>query len=133
VIFIDTNTYSAFKKGEEEAVNVILTADIIVLSPIVYGELIAGFRIGSMEEKNRNELEKFIADPKVVLAKINELTSETYAKIFQELKGKGKPIPTNDIWIAANCIQMNSSLFTYDKHFLNIDNLKIVQTSSDLL
>ncbi|MEM7184769.1 MAG: PIN domain-containing protein [Spirochaetota bacterium] len=42
-----------------------------------------------------------------------------------ELKKKGKPIPENDIWIAALAIQYTATLVTKDKHFKNIDGLQI--------
>ncbi|MHA4810383.1 PIN domain-containing protein [Flavitalea flava] len=36
---------------------------------------------------------------------------------------KGKPIPTNDVWIAAVAIQHNLTLITRGKHFDEIDSL----------
>lgn len=43
--------------------------------------------------------------------------------VFQKLKNKGKPIPANDIWIAASALQHGLALATYDKHFKYIDSL----------
>ena len=40
-------------------------------------------------------------------------------------KGKGKPIPTNDIRIAAIAIQNGLTLATQDKHFSEIQELAI--------
>jgi predicted nucleic acid-binding protein len=37
----------------------------------------------------------------------------------------GRPIPTNDIWIAATALETGSHLITYDKHFNYIDELII--------
>jgi tRNA(fMet)-specific endonuclease VapC len=36
---------------------------------------------------------------------INEPTTRHYAQTTLDLKRKGKPIPTNDLWIAALCRQ----------------------------
>jgi len=44
-----------------------------------------------------------------------------YAKIFWNLKKKGTPIPTNDIWLAASAMRYGIHLFTNDEHFKNID------------
>lgn len=52
---------------------------------------------------------------------INYIVAEKYAEIRENLKRKGKPIPENDIWIAAICSANNISLITNDKHFKNID------------
>ena len=48
---------------------------------------------------------------------INIDTSEFYAKIITELRNLGKPIPTNDIWIASMAFQYGLKLFTLDNHF----------------
>ena len=50
-------------------------------------------------------------------------TSLEYGKIWADLAGKGKPIPTNDIWIAALSIQHGLKLITNDKHFAHIEGL----------
>ena len=48
---------------------------------------------------------------------ITEPTTHSYAEIVLELKRKGKPIPTNDIWIAALCRQHSLPLLSRDRHF----------------
>ncbi|MCP4151118.1 MAG: type II toxin-antitoxin system VapC family toxin [bacterium] len=50
-------------------------------------------------------------------------TADFYAQIFNNLKRKGTPIPTNDIWIAASAMQNGLALFSLDNHFLHIDGL----------
>jgi tRNA(fMet)-specific endonuclease VapC len=54
-------------------------------------------------------------------------TAEVYARIRIALKQKGKPIPENDLWIAALCIERGSPLATSDEHFAAIDELTIVK------
>jgi tRNA(fMet)-specific endonuclease VapC len=48
---------------------------------------------------------------------ITEPTTQCYAEITLELKQKGKPIPTNDLWIAALCRQHSLPLLSRDRHF----------------
>ncbi len=122
-ILIDTNAYAAFKNGNQEAVEILRMVEQIGISSIVMGELLAGFIIGSKEERNRKELSTFLCSPRITFPVINNETSEYYARLFHQLRRKGQPIPSNDLWIAATAIQYGYTVFTYDKHFSNIDNL----------
>lgn len=132
-ILLDTNAYVAFKKGNPDAIEILQLAEIIGICPVVLGELLAGFVSGSKETKNRLEMAHFFDSPRVKLLQLDNETAEFYAKIFNQLKNKGKPIPTNDLWIAASAIQHGYAIFTYDKHFLNIANILTCRNPADLL
>ena len=70
-------------------------------------------------------LNQFLQKPTVkVLTGSNE-TAEIFALIKNQLKNDGKPIPINDVWIAAHTIESGSILVTYDSHFDSIENLRI--------
>ncbi|MEA5621303.1 type II toxin-antitoxin system VapC family toxin [Cronbergia sp. UHCC 0137] len=97
------------------------------------GELLGGFALGNKLELNRYELEKFMESTRVKIFTIDEKTSECYALLYQQLRKKGKPIPTNDIWIAATAVQHNLILFTYDSDFENIENLKLGNCLADFI
>lgn len=116
-ILIDTNVYVAFKRGEESSVEILRKAGVIGVSTVVLGELLAGFRCGTRMNRNYRELELFLDSPRVVILPVDEETTEFYARIFQELRGKGKPVPTNDLWIAATAMQHGFVLATHDLHF----------------
>ncbi len=122
-ILIDTNAYAAFKKNETGAVNVLKTVEYIGVNIIVLGELFSGFKGGDREAKNRKELEQFLDSPRVDLIQLDEETAEFYAKVYWDLKRKGQPVPTNDLWVAASAMRHGLVLFTYDEHFDNIDGL----------
>lgn len=122
-ILIDTNAYAAFKKNSPAALNVIRTAEYIGVNIVVFGELLSGFKGGTREAINRKELEQFLDSPRVHVIQLDEETAEFYAKIFWDLKKKGKPVPTNDLWVAASAMRHGLSLFTYDEHFDNINGL----------
>lgn len=81
------------------------------------GELLSGFRGGTKESTNRKELEQFLDSPRVNLLTLDEETAEHYAKIYREVKKKGKPIPTNDLWVAASAMRHALAIFSYDEHF----------------
>ena len=95
-------------------------ADVITLSPVVLGELYAGFLLGKQEKKNRSVLREFLASPRVNVRDIDEETAERYAAIFLYLREQGTPIPTNDIWIAATAMQHGLKIVTTDEHYLKL-------------
>ena len=132
-ILLDTNGYVAFKRGNEEALHIVQKTSVIGFSVIVLGELLAGFSSGSKESTNRQELKAFLDSPRVILLTTSDATSEFYAKVFSGLKQKGKPIPTNDLWIAATALEHGHAIFTYDRHFKEIDGLLVGNKPSDLL
>ncbi len=125
-VIIDTNAYAAFKKGVQKAMEVVANSDALYVSSIVVGELLSGFALGSKEKRNRSELAEFLSSGKVVQVNVDNTTAEHFAQIFKELKQKGKPIPTNDIWIAATAKQYKLKVFSYDTHFRGIDNLVVI-------
>ena len=132
-ILLDTNGYVAFKRGDEAALQIIQKAAAIGFSVVVLGELLAGFSSGSREAANRQELKAFLDSPRVVILNTSETTSEFYAKVFSGLRQKGKPIPTNDLWLAATALEHGYAIFTNDSHFKEIDGLLVGNKPSDLL
>jgi tRNA(fMet)-specific endonuclease VapC len=123
---IDTNIYSYALKGDSDVVEVLRKAEEIGFSVISIGELLSGFKGGGRERKNREELETFLDSPRVVVYSVNEDTSEFYAEVLHNLRKTGKPVPTNDIWIAAVAFQNGLKLFTRDTHFKAIAGLPLV-------
>ena len=78
----------------------------------------------SNKEKHLQQVEKFIEGFSII--KSTEDTARIYASIKSLLKLQGKPIPENDIWIAAIAIENDKSLVTNDQHFSLIKNLKVI-------
>ncbi|QPM67050.1 type II toxin-antitoxin system VapC family toxin [Atribacter laminatus] len=132
-ILIDTNAYASFKYGEETTVAILQKAELIGLSVIVIGELLSGFRLGKYEKQNCKELNDFIASTRVRILFIDENTTYYYSMIYHQLKEKGKPIPTNDLWIAATAFQNGLPIFTYDRHFSEIDGLLVINSPELLI
>jgi tRNA(fMet)-specific endonuclease VapC len=91
---------------------------------IVVGELYYGaYRSGSAE-KHIERIEAFLRNCK--LLQVDFTTATTYGNIKAALTMKGKPIPENDIWIAATAIQYQLPLYTTDKHFSEIEGLSLL-------
>jgi predicted nucleic acid-binding protein len=120
---IDTNIYSAFKTNHPATVQRFRDAEEIVVCSTVHGELLAGFKCGSQEDRNKTELEEFLDRPRVGYVPTDASTAEFYAEIFKRLRFKGTPIPTNDMWIAASAMQHGMAVCTRDEHFRNIEGL----------
>jgi len=122
-ILLDTSAYVAFKQNRDEVVGVILKAETILFSPIVLGELMFGFRNGKKFKENMDDLDKFLRHEIVKLVNIAEITADRYSRIANQLKLQGNPIPTNDIWIAAQTMEHGAELITSDRHFEKINGL----------
>ncbi len=122
-ILLDTNAYVHFKQNKKDVVDTIISASTILFSPVVLGELMFGFRNGTKFNKNMNDLSKFLEHECVELVQIGDITSDRYSRIANRLKRKGTPIPTNDIWIAAQTMEHGAELITADRHFEKIEGL----------
>jgi len=125
-VLIDTNIYIEFLRGDENINNILSSADFIAFSVISIGEMLAGFKIWSDEKKYLNELDEFLYSPRLIIYDIDSETSEFYAKIHNELRIAGNPIPTNDMWIAALALQHGIKLLTNDRHFTKVAGLFLV-------
>lgn len=132
-IWLDTNAYEAFKRADKSALEILSQAETIGINSVVLGELLAGFAGGGKESKNLAELNQFLQTPRVRLLPIDQTTAKYYAIVYKQLKSKGRPIPTNDMWIAASALQYGLALFTYDKHFSHLDHLRQGQQLGNLL
>ena len=119
-LLVDTSAYSAFMRGHTSVVEEVRTAKMLYLSPIVLGELHAGFVAGGRRQKNETELLDFLESPRVRTLAIDEETSVFYASIYAQLRKAGTPIPSNDLWIAAGAMQHGLVLMTLDHHFEHV-------------
>ncbi len=124
-VLIDTITYTAFKRNRADIVEAFRNLDFIGIDVTVLGELLSGFAAGRIARRNRKELEQFINNPRVKILNHNINTAEFYAQLYKNLRAKGKPIPTNDMWIAATALQHGLAVFSLDSHFKEISGLAV--------
>lgn len=122
-VLLDSNAYTALCRGDERVAERIRDAETVYLSMVVIGELLAGFRHGTREAENRERLSEFLADPAFEELPVSRETTEHFAAIWSELRAKGCPIPTNDIWIASHARQTGGELITFDRHFREVSGL----------
>jgi len=119
-VVLDTSAYSLLMRGRNEAAELLDAADEVYLPAVVIGELLAGFKKGSSEQRNREILDRFLAISRVAILPLDEEAAERYAVILDFLRRQGATIPTNDLWIAACAMQHGLVLITADRHFLKL-------------
>jgi len=122
-IAIDSNRYTDLCRGDKRAVEVVESSSEIYIPLIVLAELRAGFAYGSRLLKNEGILNRFLNEQGVFVLCPDEQTTHYYSDIYASLRKKGKPIPTNDIWIAALVWQHSLVLFARDSDFDNIPQI----------
>lgn len=123
---LDTNAYTGLMRGDGLVVSKVQKAERILLSSVVAGELLYGFRNGTRYEENRAQLDTFLANRFVVFLPVTLVTAERFGLIASALKRKGTPIPSNDIWIAAHALETGADLLSFDDHFSHIEGLAFV-------
>lgn len=125
-IVLDTNAYTALKKGEPRIRDIIETEEDIYLPAVVLGELYAGFYTGTNFDRNIRELDLFLSKPGVHSMDLSRPIADRYGALVRELKSRGTPIPTNDIWIAAAVLASGAKLLTRDRHFEMVPGIIVV-------
>lgn len=122
-IALDTNRYADLARGDSATQEICERAEEIHLTIITLGELRAGFLGGNRSSSNERNLIRFLNESSVHVLAPDDATRRCYAEIFVQLRGNGTPIPTNDIWLAALCVQHDLILASRDAHFENIPQL----------
>ena len=129
-LLLDTNAYSALVEARPDVGQHIREAKEVMISTVVLGEVLFGFHNGSRYEQNRRVLDRFLREPNVRVITLTLTTAERFGEIFASLRRRGRPIPTNDIWIAAQAIENDADLLSSDPHFGYIENLSWLSFSA---
>ena len=129
-VLLDTNAYAALKRGVDAVIGQVSRAETVLLSTVVAGELLAGFRQGTRLRKNLDELEAFLDNPHVTVVPVTLATADRFGRISASLRAKGRPIPTNDIWIAPHAMETGALLLSFDTHFGEVDGLAWVDLAT---
>lgn len=116
-VLLDTSAYSAVRRGDTRLQAPLQDASEVVLTAVVLGELLFGYKGGALERENQALLQEFMDSPRVTVLPVDEGTAERYAVIRDYLRRQGTPISANDIWIAASAAQHGLRLLTLDGDF----------------
>ncbi len=129
-VMLDTNVLITFFQNPDSFLDELGDYETILLPSVVVGEFRAGLSASKRDRAIENLLSGYLKNPAVKVVPVSEKTTRYYANVFRELKAKGRPIPQNDIWIAATALECAAPLFTYDSHFADIPMLQLVSKKS---
>ena len=127
ILALDTNMYTAYMRGAAEVRAKVRGAQRVVLPVATVAELLYGFRQGNRYEKNRTQLDEFLASPFVEFHPATVKTADRFGRISAQLRCAGTPIPVNDVWIAAQAMESGAVLLTGDGHFERISGLAFIR------
>lgn len=122
---VDSNAYIAVRNNDGRAAAVLGSFRRIYLPVTVLGELLFGAACSGKAIQNRELVQDF-ADSCMLLP-VNEEVALRYAELKWKLRKSGKPIPDNDLWIAALCIESGLPLITRDEHFTHLPDLRTIR------
>jgi tRNA(fMet)-specific endonuclease VapC len=114
-LILDTNALSAAAEGHPSVMGILSGVSQVALPVVVLGEYRYGIAQSRYKASYRRWLDGLLSDCTVL--DVTEQTTHHYAAIHVELRQAGKPIPTNDLWIAALCRQYGLPLLSRDRHF----------------
>jgi predicted nucleic acid-binding protein len=127
---LDTDHLAYVQEGHPKVVErlVQLSLDDRVFTSVVgVAELLRGVYLLPQNRRRRQLLELYhqvIGRMEEVLP-MNRLVAEKFAEIEVRLRRKGKPIPVNDVWVAALALVRGAVLVTNDEHFAHVEHLKV--------
>ena len=121
-MILDTNALSAFIEGDS-AVGALVSAMIRVVVPVI---VLGEFRYGIAQSRHRKSYESWLSEnlSDFEIAEISEATTMSYAAIRLQLKRSGRPLPANDVWIAALALQYRLPVLSRDEHFDVVEDVR---------
>ena len=122
-LLLDTNIIIALFEGDEAVLSNLDRAIEVFVPAIALGELFFGAAKSAQPNENVAKLEQF-AEGRCILP-CNLAIAREYGRLKNQLRAKGRPIPENDIWIAAVASHHDLVLATRDRHFREVDGLAI--------
>ncbi|MDO8631668.1 MAG: type II toxin-antitoxin system VapC family toxin [Phycisphaerales bacterium] len=120
-VALDTSVAIAVLAGQAGTLLAQSPEEILLPVPVI-GELRYGALNSRRSAENLVEVERLVSRSRVL--DITVATAVVYARLRLRLKEKGKPIPENDLWIAAICVEHQVPLVTLDGHFDVIEELE---------
>ncbi len=122
---LDTNIVIALFADEPETTGRLAPAEQVFLPSIAIGELCCGVRKSGKSAQNLERIDQLAASSAVLGSDTD--TARHYGDVKNKLRLKGRPLPENDVWIAALATQHDLTLATRDEHFRDVEGLKTVR------
>ena len=119
---LDTNIIIRLFTGDSAIQKKMLNGDNLFLPSPAIGELYYGAQKSGKVAENLHRTNTFVENH--ILLSCDLETAQWYGIIKNQLRRKGRPIPNNDIWIAAIAMQHDLILVTRDSHFDEVESLQ---------
>lgn len=125
---LDTNIIIALLNGDDAVISNLDEASEVCIPAVALGELFFGAARSSRSSENTDRVERFAPSRAIFLCDLD--VAREYGRLKQRLKEKGRPLPENDIWIAAMAKRYGLNLVTRDSHFQEVEDLQRVDWAS---
>jgi tRNA(fMet)-specific endonuclease VapC len=114
-VILDTNAVSALADGSVALEKALGGTDVLSVPVVVLGEF--GFGILGSRHRARYEawLTELMENCRVLPIEVD--TARHYAALRLDLKRRGRPVPSNDVWIAALAVEHGLQVVSRDEHF----------------
>ncbi len=121
-MILDTNAVSALFEGDRALARVLAGSAKHELPAVVVGE----YRYGLVRSRHRRALTRLLEEliAESVVLEVGLATAEAYAVVRDRLRRKGRPLPENDVWIAALAIEHGLDVVSRDAHFDEVEGLR---------
>lgn len=120
---LDTNIVIALFAQDPSVQEQLRRAEAVFLPSIVLGELYYGARRSTKVETNPGRIDELAASTLVLPCDIG--AAQQYGLIKNSLRVRGRPLPENDVWVAAIACQHALTLVSRDEHFKEVDGLRL--------
>ncbi len=122
-VCMDSNVYIDMVQGKSEIADFLAECEEIIIPAATFAEITEGFYRRGVASTAGIALGRFLNRPNVHFRAADYAVADRYALIANSLRRKGRPIPQNDIWVAATAFETGSRVLSYDHHFDEIDGL----------
>lgn len=119
---LDTNALIAWMK-DDPVLNQRFRGRDVGASAVSLGELYFGARKSRLRDDNLRRIDRLLRYVDAI--ELDLAIAQTYGDLKQQLRAAGKPIPDNDLWIAATALAYDLTLVTRDKHFDAAPGLRV--------
>jgi tRNA(fMet)-specific endonuclease VapC len=123
-LLLDSNAVIALIRREGPLLDQLALAGGVHISLFTWGEMHYGAEKSRHPDENRRALRSLLNEFQLVLPSAD--AGEFYGRICNALRRRGRPIPANDVWIAALALQHNMPIITRDAHFREVEGLEVL-------
>lgn len=124
-LLLDTSAWAALVEANPEVVRRVESADGVLMSAVVVGELLFGIHNGHRGRQNARILSDFLEDRDVEFLPVGYATADWFGRLMARQRKAGRAVATNDLWIAAHAFEYGAEVLTRDTDFGSIEGLRV--------